>query len=72
MNDTYNWSLLAKRSKRMFKRSPAVSYMYGSFKATELPRKEPKEKVVKPKTNRAAAEKKEPEKVCRMMCGFSS
>ena len=56
-----DWKLLEKRTGRMFKRAPVYSYMYGSFKPTELPRKEPKEKVRR--QNRVAAEKKEPEKV---------
>lgn len=62
-NNRADWSILAKRASRMFKRAPVFSYMYGSFKPTELPRKEPKERV-KRQTNRvAAAEKKQPEKV---------
>lgn len=46
----------------MFKRSPAMSYMYGSFKPTELPRKEPKERVRR-QAHKAVGERKEPEKV---------
>lgn len=57
-----NWDLLAKRASKMFKRSPAMSYMYGSFKPTELPRKEPKERVRR-QAHKAVGEKKEPEKV---------
>ncbi|XP_034234802.1 EP300-interacting inhibitor of differentiation 3 isoform X2 [Thrips palmi] len=60
--ETVDWDKLSKRASKMFKRSPAMSYMYGSFKATELPRKEPKERVRR-QAFKATGEKKEPEKV---------
>ena len=55
------WDRLKDRTRRMFKRAPSFSYMFGSFQPTELPRKEPKERTKR--ANRVAAEKKEPEKV---------
>lgn len=60
--DSIDWDRLAKRTTKMFKRSPPMSYMYGSFKPTELPRKEPKERVRR-QAHKAVGEKKEPEKV---------
>ncbi|KAE8738744.1 hypothetical protein FOCC_FOCC015754 [Frankliniella occidentalis] len=57
-----DWNLMFPKVQKLFHRAPGVSYLYGSFKAEELPRKEPKERAPRKQAARAAAEK-QPEKV---------
>ncbi|KAJ1525707.1 hypothetical protein ONE63_008918 [Megalurothrips usitatus] len=63
VSEAWDWERLSQRTFTMFKRSPGFSYMFGSFKPTQLPPKEPKERAPRRQANRAAAQKKEPEKV---------